>query len=380
MGKKIKLREAQQHAADEALCARLRARSRTEAAPAFILSYADFPPCYRAKIEPYCSLALRAPEQWRCRLRVRSPEKRFLDLVNFTFAKYRVAQHLEQAWTDELHTGAGEGTGRILAGAEALERATDFCHWYILAAQGASLHREFTRHYLSRRETHYFLTAPDEVTSTVRAFWYAIAQATAGDSETAVRISRSKIAAFPVAWTFWRDAARYFARNPTSILEMNDLVDFFQAAGETADFSLSLAAMRRRMENWHRLLRVCGTACAGSWPGRALADAVYETTYENGHAVWRFHQIKSADALFREGQRMHHCVVSYKPRCMAGEVSIWSLTCEYPAGKLNRCITIEVARDGTIVQCRGFANRLPFANELAVTTQWAKEHGLIMLQ
>jgi hypothetical protein len=62
MGKKIKLREAQQHAADEALCARLRARSRTEAAPAFILSYADFPPCYRAKIEPYCSLALRAPE------------------------------------------------------------------------------------------------------------------------------------------------------------------------------------------------------------------------------------------------------------------------------------------------------------------------------
>jgi len=73
---------------------------------------------------------------------------------------------------------------------------------------------------------------------------------------------------------------------------------------------------------------------------------------------------------------MHHCVVAYKPHCLAGLASIWSLTCEYPAGEFNRCLTIEVDRDGRIVQCRGFANRCPNAAELAVAQRWADDYGM----
>ena len=87
-------------------------------------------------------------------------------------------------------------------------------------------------------------------------------------------------------------------------------------------------------------------------------------------------QIKTGNDLFKEGQRMHHCVVSYKYRCMTGDLSIWSLTCEYPPRKMNRGVTIELRNDGTIAQCRGFANRLPYADEVAIVKRWAAEHGL----
>jgi len=73
---------------------------------------------------------------------------------------------------------------------------------------------------------------------------------------------------------------------------------------------------------------------------------------------------------------MHHCVASYKRLCMNEQVSIWSLTTEFPLGHINRGVTIEVRKDGAIVQCRGFVNRLPYGNEVAAVKRWANEYGL----
>ena len=87
----------------------------------------------------------------------------------------------------------------------------------------------------------------------------------------------------------------------------------------------------RRMEVWHRALRkqqvgrraARGKACA-------LPDIAYEAGNEEHRAIWRFRQIKTGNELFREGQAMHHCVVTYKSACMAGRASIWSLTSRIP--------------------------------------------------
>ena len=87
-------------------------------------------------------------------------------------------------------------------------------------------------------------------------------------------------------------------------------------------------------------------------------------------------QIKTGNELFREGQRMHHCVASYKSACIEGLISIWSLSCEFPIGHVNKGVTLEVTRDGGIVQCRGFANRLPHANEVTMVKRWADRCGL----
>ena len=84
-----------------------------------------------------------------------------------------------------------------------------------------------------------------------------------------------------------------------------------------------------------------------------------------------------ANEMFNEGERMHHCVTTYQEKCITGSSSIWSLRCEYPRSQFKDCLTIELSHSGTIVQCRGFANRQPTNDELAVVDRWAADHKLI---
>lgn len=370
MGKKIKIREAQLRAAEAETAARLRARSETKADPAVIGYYTDFPSIYRNRVEALRYCRLRAPEDWRCRLRSWSPERRFLDLVRFTFARYRVARHLEHAWIEETQAPAG-----------ADRTVEDFRHrWYIIVAQGRSLYKEVTHPFLSKLETHHFLNAPDNLASTHRAFWYAIARAQTTDVNVALKVARARLPAFAAGSPFWPEVARYFARKPVSVAEMDELIDFFRAAREEDESFLlrgrSLDGLRRRMAGWHRMLRRRETVCGGMWEGHPLPDIDLEAGSEDRRAIWRLRQIKTGNGLFKEGERMHHCVASYKQGCMSADISIWSLTCEYPIGKLNLGVTIELRNDGAIVQCRGFANRLPYANEMMVVKRWAAEYGL----
>jgi hypothetical protein len=176
---------------------------------------------------------------------------------------------------------------------------------------------------------------------------------------------------------FWKEVARFFARNPITILEMNDLTDYLQVAlQEDPRFSLkgrSLPGLRRRMAEWHRMLQ--HVAAGGCWKGHPLPDNAYGGT--QGAAVWRFHQIRTGEELAREGRRMAHCVATYKESCIRGASSIWSLTREHPVGVITSNVTIEVASDRTIVQCRGYANRGAYPDEIAVIKAWAAEHGLI---
>ena len=377
MGKQTKIREAQKRAEEQALRNRLRTHARSEAQRGFIGSFAEFAPAYRARIELYRRFAIRAPEVWTSRVRARSPELRFLDLVTFTFAQFPAPAHLEQAWTAERVATANCGQ----QGPAPFELGQpDPCYWYILAAQGKSLFREATHPYISKRETHYFLNAPPNVASTTRAFWYAAAMAANEDVETAERVSRTKVATFPITCKFWKDVARFFARNPAPVLEMNALIDYLQVAKDMdATYDVhgrSLPSLRRQMAGWHRKLRETNTLDTDKWQGQPIPDAIYRTDGENGAATWRLHQITNGKELVSEGMRMQHCVVAYKSQCMQGLSSIWSLTCEYPAGKFNRGITVEVSGEDAITQCRGFANRRPTESELAILGQWASDYGL----
>jgi hypothetical protein len=61
-----------------------------------------------------------------------------------------------------------------------------------------------------------------------------------------------------------------------------------------------------------------------------------------------------------------------------GLSSIWSLTREYPAGKLERCLTVEVTDAGAVGQIRGFANRRAGADEMAMLRRWADDYDLAL--
>jgi PcfJ-like protein len=382
MGKRNKLRQVRQQQAERRVSAVLEAHSRRNNEPAIVAGYGDFAPVHRAKIEAARAFALRPPEEWRCRIKSRCEERRFLDLVRFSFARYPVPAHLERVWIREVDDDFVDDVAarvRRIADARRAGARPDLLRWYIVATQGGSLYKQVAHPYLSKLETHHFLAAPDQLTAD-RAFWFAVARAQTEDVGVALKVSQTRLCDFSVASSFWREVARFFARNPTTIAEMNDLIDFIRAAkAEDAAFTLkgrTLPALRRRMEEWHRALQKQQAISGGSWSGCVLPDVEYKAGRDEQSAIWRLRQIKTGNDLYREGQRMRHCVASYKARCMGGDVSIWSLSCEYPLGHVNKGVTIELRKDGAIVQCRGVANRLPYPNEVAMVKRWVREHGL----
>src|SRR5215813_7483747 len=166
MGKKLRLREARRRIAERAVCSVLEAHSKRDVRPRAVERYGDFNAEYRDKIAALRTYALRAPEDWRCQIKSRSKDKRFIDLVRFAFARYRVAAHLERLWIEDF---AGDFVDRLTP----LDDDPAFRHngallrrWYVVAAQGGSLYKLHASPYLTKLETHHFLTAPDEVTST----------------------------------------------------------------------------------------------------------------------------------------------------------------------------------------------------------------------
>src|SRR5438270_3411369 len=98
MGKRNRLREARRREAELRVSALLEANSRVDARPRAPDRFVDFKPEYRDKLEALRSHALRAPEDWHCRIKSRLEERRFTDLLRFTFARYSVAPHLERVW------------------------------------------------------------------------------------------------------------------------------------------------------------------------------------------------------------------------------------------------------------------------------------------
>jgi len=381
MGKRTRWREAHRREAELRVCAVLEASSRVDARPRAPEHYHEFKPEYRDQVAALRQHALRQPEDWRCRIKSRSEERRFIDLLRFVFARYPVARHLEQVWFAPVED---DYVDRDVSQPSPFKfhkrRVPDLRRWYIIATQGGSVFKADGHRFLTRQETHHFLTAPNEILSSKQAFWYALARATSERDDIALRISRSKIAAYSIASTYWKEVARFFARNPVSAPAMDDLADYLLAARqEDRDFTLkgrTLSSLQKKMEDWHRDLRREQEISGGAWAGSSLPDVDYAAGSEEKPAVWRFRQIKTGNALFQEGVRMHHCVVTYKWACERGDISIWSLTSEFPIGRINRGVTMEVTKDGRIVQCRGFANRLPYANEVTMAKRWAQEHAL----
>ena len=96
-----------------------------------------------------------------------------------------------------------------------------------------------------------------------------------------------------------------------------------------------------------------------------------ETVDPDGRASrWWFRQIRTGRDLFYEGERMGHCIFSYRDCARRGAVSIWSLSLD---GK--PILTIEVT-DGQVNEVRGRFNRTAERAERSIIGQWASGNQL----
>lgn len=328
---------------------------------------------------------------WKPKMKTRDAARLRLAAARYLFARYPVAEHLEQIWID---TNGLEPDEIVLRK-----------RWYIVAAGGGSLFKAGASAWLSRKEVHAFLN-PLARLGFDAAIWQAIARSYTDDAGLALRIAHARLARTPRGELgLWRQVARFFSANPTTAEEMDDMCDYIaDGFRRNPEFNLkgrTLCSLRRQMREWHRDLAAImrieaqrlraeqarnrgreGTAAAPqieSWPGAALADWSWNSSTKDRSKREEYvvHQLRTAQELVAESRSMHHCVATYARKCIAGQASIWSLR-RRAGGETQRWLTIEVDRQLRAVQIRGFANRTARIEEFKILERWAKARGITL--
>lgn len=347
----------------------------------------DFEKALNEAKKGFEALIVRDAWAWHPQMKTRDAARLRLAAARHLFARYPVPAPLEEVW----------------CGTDGLDRDEIRLRkrWYIAVARGDSLYKAGANAWLSRKEVHAFLNAPRGLTFD-EALWFAIATGYTPDTGIALRIARSKIANTPPgARAFGREVARFFAVNPTTREEMDDLGDFLAARRQRDDaYTLkgrTLGSLRRQMQDWHRDLaevarieaarrraeqrgRTATAEQTGRWSGAQVADWSWQApgkAAQKRGEVYVVMQLVTADDLVAESRAMHHCVSMYAKRCIAGDCSIWSLR-RRAKGDVDRLLTIEVDRQHRAIQVRGFANRLAMVDEQQILARWAQARGIVL--
>lgn len=348
-------------------------------------------------------LWIRAPGDWTPKTRTKDPARKKIEMLRHLFARYPVPRFLELDWFrtyDEVEEEENEYSPwrhikRDLShhrqtGISGIERFDRFHDWYVAAAQGRSLYRTLAKGFLTKRQTHYFLKAPDHFDATAAAWWAKAMSASRGDVGVAERIARSPIGAVdvlnPAENAFWSSAVEFFSRNRTDIHVLSDLTDYIRAIREEKPGwsfrKRSLASLIRRSAEWHRYIARQKTYAHTTWAGMDLPD--WEVTLGGNdpasRRVYRFQQILTGKDLAAEGRAMRHSVSIYHDPCQQSLTSIWSMTVTtnrngFPETK--RALTVQLDRTGLVRQSRGFGNRLARPDEVAALKEWCRTFKLI---
>lgn len=319
-------------------------------------------------IKGYEQYAIKPLDRFFPRTRSLNTSTRVRELVRYAFNKYNPPGFLYQVWDPDFNRDLIRVFPNI---------KEDFRLWFLALVQGKSLYKEYAMGLLTKKEVHHFSTCPYTFNIS-EAIWYSIIRGLDEKASPSVarKIAGTKLSN-ELATDFWKSVAQWFMAHPTSVKNMNDLLDYIrnrhQANAEWHLRDMTLHNLERHMYNWHReMYRVRSMSIKyEKWEGIKLEDSVIERAQgTNKHTWWKFHQIKTGKELAEEGNRQHHCVSSYGSMCSSGQCSIWSLTFKDKVGNQERALTIEL-RGGQIVQARGYANRLPKKDELSVLNEWA---------
>ena len=350
---------------------------------------------------------LRQPETWQCRTRSHDNGRRQEDLLMHLFERYPVPDFLRAIWFDldpacwsriskemkvsnEMKAAPSQWSKtpvekRIWSGFRANPEAETFIPWYVAVANGMSLHKECAHRNLSRREVHIFLHAPDGNTPSEN-IWWARARNLGANLGMANNLAHSKLARFGLAHgadDFWGTVGRFFVQQDTCLSshDIDDLLDYLVSERRARpDFRMkgrTLKSVQAASETWHRLEAKRKRYGSEVWGGHPYIDYRPDTQgLLTEH--WTVHQITTGKELVEEGHAQHHCVSSYRDRCIQGDVSIWSVRRVNGLGESRRRLTLEVDRYGQVVQARGFSNSVPGPGDLDALKPWLDANGILL--
>ena len=321
-----------------------------------------------SEFDKYSSFFVRNSDAFKSRLKSSDRDRLRLEAARYLFCKYPVGSVLSSCW---LHEPKKLDDKNI----------STFRHWFICVGNGRSFYKDCVKDVFTKKEAHFFLTCPHEL-SIESCMVYAVAKAANAKDGDAIRLAKTKLSA-RMFEPFWRECVRFFVQHmPTNVAQANDLIDYIQNKHrENNNFSLfgagyTLKSMLVKTEEWHRELQRVKVLGNVSWDGVPVHNFRHTTKDKHGlEHVWTITQILNSKDLAAEGTAMRHCVFSYKGGCVSGRLSIWSMTVDDFINSKTRKLTIELSNDGRIVQARGVANRSPRPDELHVLELWRRKEG-----
>lgn len=303
--------------------------------------------------------------------------RQFSSLARHLTARFPVPLFMDEAW---FRSEPGS------------ERYRD---WFFYIGAGENIRTLPTPIPMTKLMAHHFLEAPKtyRIESAIR--WGQV-HALGGDRRLTEALLGSPIRSNFAENEFWTSVIRFFIANPMlDRRHVAPIIDYLHAQKfETREViigpgdaevrppaqpNLSMrgrtaAGLLAQVERWHRELgRERGTE--NLYFKQSGTKGLALKTGRDGENVWEIRELLSGAELAAEGQVMRHCVESYARSCFAGRCSIWAMELRTPLGVEKRQ-TIELTRDGVIVQSRGKQNRLPTAAEFEVLKEWARGAGV----
>jgi hypothetical protein len=327
---------------------------------------------------------LRTPDEWV------PPEgdadEQFAGLVRRLFALYDTPRFLDAAWHEGLTPTA------------VLHQV-----WFRHIAAGGSIRTvEGLPLPMTRRMAHHFIRAPDDL-DIPAALRYAQVLALGGDERLARGLLTTRLGMGFRDNDFWETVIRWFIAHPElDPRHHGPIIDYLHGqkfAPTVANPSTRVRGRPRQsllvvpqpdltmkgrtpdallgaVERWHRRLASERPAISMEWKPSGIAPLVHRVGEGADRRVYETSELICTEELQAEGAAMRHCVATYWNLCATGRSSIWSMTVEDVAGRVDRLLALEV-RNGErlIVQARGEANRTPTPEELRVLALWEYSSG-----
>jgi hypothetical protein len=158
---------------------------------------------------------------------------------------------------------------------------------------------------------------------------------------------------------------------------LTDIVDFLEYMKYSSEENYSLKgrttdSLLRAVDIWHGRIfsETHKTLRKMKWPG---IESEFDLTFEFKENTYKCVQLKSGKELYREGNALEHCVITYTHSCFNARCTIWSMQI-LKKSSFKRIMTIEVI-DKSIVQARKEKNNVPNSAEMLLLIDWSERMG-----
>lgn len=305
-------------------------------------------------------------------------QRQFSSFVRHLVARFPVPEFMDAAW---LRQGPGSKAMR---------------EWYLHIASGKNIRTARTPLPLTKMMAHHFLEAPATASIEGALRWGEV-HALGGNAMLTNALLGTRLGNSFENHEFWSSVIRFFIANPMlDLAHVGPIIDYLHAQkfqtrdivdqngrttiepppqpnlqmrGRTAETLLA------QVERWHHALGRTLGAENLFFKASGFKAVSFKTGSKDAPSIWSFRELHSGNDLISEGKAMRHCVASYARSCAAGNRSIWAMEVDRQTG-IEKIQTVEVTKQGVIVQCRGRLNRLPTTTEFEIVRRWADVAGL----